>query len=55
MTIVVEIARPPGDWPHRWEDTFALGPDRPVVDTYSLQVRLEFEARAHFLTRVATH
>lgn len=37
-----------GGWPPRWEDTFEHGPDRPVVDAYSLQVHQELEARAPF-------
>jgi len=41
------------EWPPRWEGTFEHGPGRPIVDTYSLQVRQELEAHAPFFEQLS--
>lgn len=41
------------DWPPEWEECFDHGPDRPVADAYSLQVRLELETKAAYFDQLS--
>ena len=47
---VIDAVPAVSDWPPRWEDTFAPGPERSPVDAHSLRVHQELAAIAPYFS-----